>query len=221
MCNKILQLLPVSLCAALLNISCWAQDDAFLPLIDAVTMTSDIPIDDNSLERILGIRKIAGTFTLSDEILRRDERIQSVRLRVDLYRQGRPIPLSIKKPGIGSKELPRHGQFLVQIVDLDQLRLGNAPPGHWRIFLSLMMTEEPNGRGVTAGPQKMDVSKTQFDAQPGTSKIGRFTKFPEKSVREIPIFFSASGRILKNASLPELLEENPQSDVLVGVIEVR
>jgi hypothetical protein len=221
MCTKILQLLPVSLCVALLNLSCWAQEPAPLPLIEAVTMTSDIPIDDNSLERILGIRKIVGTFTLSEEVFQLDEKIRSVQLRVDLYRQGRPIPLRIKKPGIGSKELPRHGQFLVQIVDLDHLKLGNAPSGHWRIFVSLMMTEEPNGRGVKAGPQQMDVPKTQFNAQPSTCKIGRFTEFPDKNVREIPIFFSASGRILKNASLPELLKENPQSDLLVGVIEVR
>jgi hypothetical protein len=195
------------------GMSGWAQEDTPSPLIDAVTMTSDIPIDDNSLERILGIRKIVGTFQLSEEE-------HSVRLRVDLYRKGRPIQVKMTKPGVGGTPL-RHGQFLVQIVDLDHLKLGDAPPGHWRVFVSLMMTDSPNGRGVKAGPQQSDVPKAQFDAQPRTSKIGRFTEFPNKTVREIPIFFSASGRILKHSSLPELLKENPESDVLVGVIELR
>jgi hypothetical protein len=210
----------VSIAIVLLTRSAWAQEHTPAPLVEAVTMTSNIPIDDNSLERILGIRKIVGTFTLNNEVLRQNEAVQSVRLRVDLYRQGRLIPVKMTRAGIGGKQLPRHGQFLVQIVDTDHLKLGNAPLGHWRIFLSLMMTGEANGRGVKAGPQQINISKTQFDAQPATSRIGRFTEFPDKNVREIPIFFSASGRVMKYASLPELLRENPQSDVLVGVIEV-
>ena len=83
------------------------------------------------------------------------------------------------------------------------------------------MTEAAKGRGVKAGPQQTDVSKTQFDSQPRTLKIGRFTEFPDENGCQIPVFFRVSGRILKPASLPELLKENPQSDVLVGVTEVR
>ena len=216
-----LRFVPLSIAFVSFSVSGLAQEETPARLVEAVALTRDIPIDDNSLERILGIRKIVGTFQLSEHVLRLEDAVHSVKLRVDLYRNGQLLQVKMAKPGLGGREVPRHGQFLVQIVDLDHLKLGDAPSGHWRVFISVMMTNSPNGRGVKSGPQQIDIPKSQFDAQPRTSMIGRFTEFPDKTVRDIPLFFSASGRILKHGSLPELLKENPESDVLVGVIELR
>jgi hypothetical protein len=196
-------------------------EDPATSLVEAASLTGDIPINENSLERILRIRTIVGTVELSEARTQLSKEISSVRLRLDFYRRGESLDIKMAKPGLGGRDVPRYAQFLVQIVDLDHLRLGSAPSGHWRIYASLMMSNSPTGRGVKSGPQEIDIPKARFDAQPRTSRIGRFEQFPDKTVRDIPIFFSASGRVEKCASSSELLQDNPESDILVGVLELR
>ena len=87
----LVRLLSLSTVVVLLSIPGWAQEETPSCLVDAVTMTGGISIDENALERILGIRKIVGTFQLSEQIFRLDDEVHSVRLRVDLYRNGRPV----------------------------------------------------------------------------------------------------------------------------------
>jgi hypothetical protein len=197
------------------------EEDPTTGLVESVSLTGDTPINENSLERILRIRKIVGTFQFSEEHTELLDEITSIRLRLDFYRRGQLIDVKMAEPGLGGRKPPRCGQFLVQIVDLDHLRLGDSPPGHWRIFVSLMMSESPEGRGVRSGPQQIDIPKAQFDAQPRTARMGGFRQLPDKTAREIPIFFSASGRVMKYASLSEILQENPESDMLVGVLVLR
>ena len=194
--------------------------DATTGLVESVSLTGDIPINENSLEGILKIRKIVGTFQFSEEHTELLDETTSIRLRLDFYRRGQLIDVKMRGPGLGGRKPPPCGQFLVQIVDLDHLRLGDSPPGHWRISASLMMSDSPTGRGVTSR-QQVDIPKAQFDAQPRTARMGGFRELPDKTVREIPIFFSASGRVMKCASLSEILQENPESDILVGVLELR
>jgi hypothetical protein len=192
--------------------TCFGQEPA-PPVKTAVQLGGDAELAFDSLKRILEIRSITGTFQL-------DETANSFRLRLDFYRKAKPIPVPVRKPGVGGQQDRRYGRFDVQIVDLDYLKLGDAPPGHCRIFVSLMTSEEPMGRGTTALAQ-FDVAKTTFDTRPRTGAIGRFEQFPRGDDGSIPLFYSASGQVQRANTLSELLKANPEADILVGVLEVR
>lgn len=207
---------PISCCLTILMLSisatCFAQESD--PTIETeVTLGGDVELGLSSLKRILQIRSITGSFQLA-------EKANSFRLRLDFYRKGKLIPVAARKPGVGGREGRRYGQFDVQIIDLDYLRLGDAPAGHCRIFVSLMTSEEPNGRGTTSLAE-FDIAKTTFEARPRTGATGRFEQFKPGDDGCIPLFYSASGRVTRAPTLAELLEANPASDVLVGVLELR
>ena len=76
------------------------------------------------------------------------------------------------------------------------------------------------GRGTTALAQ-FDVAKTKFQARPRTGAIGRFEQFNRSDDASIPLFYSASGQVKRASSLPDLLEANPEADIMVGVLETR
>jgi hypothetical protein len=181
--------------------------------VASVDLSGDIPINRHSLERILQIKSITGSFRLT-------EKATSFRLRLDFYRQGKRVPLKIRKAGVGGKSGRQYGQFAVQIVDLDHLKLGDPRPQHYRMFVSLLTSDEPDGTGVTAFVE-FDVPKSQFDAKPRTGATGRFEQFAKEGSNSIPLFWSASGRVERAPSLHDLLENNPQSDILVGVLEIQ
>lgn len=190
---------------------CLAQDVG--ATVATVELGGDAELELIALKRALQIRSIAGNFQLADKA-------NSIRLRLDFYRNGKPIPMKQSEPAIGGQEGRRYGQFGVQIVDLDYLKLGDARPGNWRIFFNLMTSEEPKGRGTTA-LSKLDVAKNEFDANPSTGSIGRFEDFARSDDGSIPIFYSASGQVKRAGTLANLLEANPKADVLVGVLIAR
>lgn len=191
---------------------CVAQD-ADATVATTVNLGGDAELELIALKRALQIRSITGNFQLADKA-------NSIRLRLDFYRNGEPIPMKKSEPGVGGQDGRRYGRFDVQIVDLDYLKLGDARPGHWRIFFNLMTSEEPNGRGTTA-LGKLDIAKNAFDANPGTGSIGSFQDFSPSDDGSIPIFYSASGPVKRAGTLAERLEANPKADVLVGVLITR
>jgi hypothetical protein len=216
------QLFVLTVVIAGLSEICHAQTDQSGPVVESVALTADVPLDHGSLEHLLRIRKIVGTFQLSELPAAASQKASSLRLRLDFYRNGKHLAIKAGQPGVGGPNCPRHGQFLVQIVDLDYSKIGEAHPGHWRVFASMMVSQEPKGRGVRASVAPTDILKTEFDAQPSSSRVGRFTVFPYNGDREFPIFYSASGQVRDQpSSLTELLKASPKSDILVGVIEVR
>ena len=178
-----------------------------------VTFSSDLPINHNELKRLLRIRSLSGKFQL-------EHSYNTFRLRLDFYRNGRLIDVGRTDAGVGGAELRRYGQFNVQIVDLDYLKLGDSPAGHWRIVPQILSSTMPEGRGVIASPGNIDVPKEIFTAIPSTGGTGRFEEFPDDG-NEMPLFWSASGRVKREASLESLLKSNPDSDILVGVLIVR
>lgn len=192
--------------------TCFAQEPTS-PVKTAVELGGDAEFGLGSLKRILQIRSISGSFQLEDAA-------NSFRLRLDFYRKAKPVPVAVRRPGVGGQQARRYGRFDAQIVDLDYLKLGDAPADHWRIFVSLMTSDEPMGGGTTALGQ-FDVAKTAFNARPRTGAIGRFEQFPRGDDGSIPLFYSASGRVQRAKTLPELLKANPEADILVGVLEVR
>jgi hypothetical protein len=191
---------------------CFAQD-AGATVATTVDLGGDAELELIALKRALQIRTISGNFQLADKA-------NSIRLRLDFYRNGEPIPMKKSEPGVGGQEGRRYGRFDVQIVDLDYLKLGDARPGHWRIFFNVMTSDEPKGRGTTAS-SKLDVAKNAFDANPSTGAIGRFEDFPPSDDGSIPIFYSASGPVKRAGTLAKLLEANLKADVLVGVLITR
>jgi hypothetical protein len=192
--------------------NCFAQHPA-LPIETRVELGGDAEVGLSSLKRILQIRSLTGSFQLA-------EAANSFRLRLDFYRRQKPITVGVRKPGVGGAQKRHYGGFDVQIVDLDYLRLGDAPAGHSRFFVSLWTSEQPDGKG-TMSLVEFDVEKAAFDAQPRTGGTGRFEHFEPDKDACIPLFYSASGRVQRAGTLPELLEANPEADILVGVLETR
>jgi hypothetical protein len=186
------------------------ETDTTAPQTTEVSFQADLPINHNSLERLLRIRTLTGKFRLKDEY-------NNFRLRLDFYRGGKRIDVGKTDAGVGGAEPRRFGQFNVQIIDLDYLKLGDAPADHWRIAAQVLTSTEPEGRGVTAHTRNIDVPKEIFDAIPRTGGTGRFEEFPNEG-NEIPLFWSASGRVNREPTLEALLKSNPESDILVGVL---
>lgn len=211
--------LTALIAAAALTQVCAAQEVPVPGVVKSMELTRDVSIDDGSLERLLRINTISGTIQLSD--IPSESRGRGTSLRLDFYRAGKQLPVKMVKPGVGGAKNYCHGEFSVRIIDTDYLKLGDAPAGHWQIFSELKIANGPKGVGVVSSGPPITIAKSKFDAQPKPRRVGRFTELPEEPTREIPIFFSASGRVSECTSLSQLLSENATSDIIVGVIELR
>lgn len=113
----------------------------------------------------------------------------------------------------------RYGRLQFTLFDLDYLKLGNAPERHWRIECAMMAENE--GGGVGGGVAKFDVSKTSFNVLPSSRRMGFFKAFMRESDGSIPLFFCSPAGIKVEDSLAKILESNPTSDFLIGILSLK
>lgn len=116
------------------------------PVLRRLAM-KEAPIDDTA--ETLGIRKWSGTFELQRPTAGGE-------FLIDFYRGGRLVETF---KGFGWVNPIDRGEFAIQVVDLDQLPLGDRKPGHLRLITRLAID------GVRSSSQT-DIAKDKVRLQP-------------------------------------------------------
>lgn len=170
------------------------------------------------LASILNVHFLGATVTLP-------QKPEAVYARLDFYRNGERL-LSTMASGLGgyNGELNRFN-VAVSIVDTDFLKLGDAPEGHHRFVVKI---EECDGlKSISRWNE--DVPKSTFDPSRSRSfGIMSNNKTPEELPnlmplprQELPIMYlivSRSGTTTVKGTVPEILEANPDADIMVVVL---
>lgn len=172
------------------------------PILGSVSM-KDAAIDDTA--EILGIRTWSGTFELRREV-------GGPLLVLDFYREGKHVETH---RAFGMLNLATRGDFAIQVVDLDYLPLGDAKPGHWRVFAKLKfdgikgvthwdIAKDKLGFGDRGGGQTTD----SFGPKAGTSTDAPlfFVLYPKPGARVVAD---------RGISPSELIEQNRDSSLLI------
>jgi len=205
-CNRLVWLfVAIALCA-----SARAADKE--PLLKKVGF-KESELDDFALAQLLKIRKFAGTYELN-------AKPSSVGLRLDCYQNGKKVEFAdgFKEisTGIGGAEaiLPTSGEYVFQIVDLDYLKLGDGKEKHWRMNLWIKLKDAPKGVTSSAGHIPFDVPKATLPA------LAAQGGFPVEAGdrKEAPLFWLASGKVEKAATVKDLLEKNKGVTILIGYL---
>ena len=187
---------------------CLAQSQPSKSPVESVAFNRQ-EVDD--VARILRIKKLRGTYRLNSDV-------NSVSLRLDFYRNGERLDVNMAKPGVQAAGR-KTGDFLVQIVDLDYLMLGDGQAGHWRIHLDVTASDPTTGAAIM-GSAKSDLPKAKFDAGQRMGRNGKFS--PEEGHRhEAPIFWMATGKAESASTVEELLKVNRNCDLMIGYLEFK
>jgi hypothetical protein len=162
----------------------------------------------------LGIKTLNGTFKFSRPF-------KNVTFKVAFYQNGKRLRELDRAEGHETSEIPKsaEGKFSVHVIDLDELRLKNAKPEHYRIAVCM--------ESVAMGPSRftMDVPKSKFDLSAHSSKMTFEPKEVSESQAPLLAIYGIKRRadgvsVNYGGNTPaELLEQNPNMDAMIIMLE--
>lgn len=173
-------------------------------VVRSLTM-SEPGIDD--LAHVLDIEKVSGDFDLRGDI-------KNLRIVMEIHNKGKKVGEAIRGVQLSSATAGnRKGKFSIQIVDLDYLKLGEAPKGHQRVFFALHIA------GNTAFAHT-DLPKTTFNF--GETKGGGSSLVRHADKGRIPLFYKVAGPapVFRPGKPADVPKDNDENNVLTAYLEV-
>ncbi len=199
-----------------LSLACGAlaqpKDDA-APKVTKITLE---PLGIGDLSHALNIRKIVGTYHLS-------EKVAKIRLKFIFFHAGEQVKWPSYEWGLppmftlGNGEGADSGKFALQIVDLDYLSIRDAKPNRHRLHVQVTLGNALMG----SGKPESDIPKSTFDVTGNFCTQGFLPEYGKPN--EVPLFAIIGGKS-KGAtfqSTPDaLVKANPKADILIAVLEL-
>lgn len=180
-------------------------DEPSKPLAKAIRFEFQQP---GSLESALGVRRASGSIETT-------RAIGKGRLVVDLYHMGKIVATESIGLGVSPRASETRWEFVVQVIDLDILRLGDGKPGHSRFILTLKAAD-------SFASTKRDVAKDVFPI--GGDSGGSAFNVKASSTATAPLGFlilktrpdkSGNLSISGAGTIEQALEGNPNGDLAV------
>jgi hypothetical protein len=169
----------------------------------AVEVTAKGP-EFGDLSEVLQVRKTMGTFRFS-------RKIRSVSLRLQVY-QGGKLVSDDRALGVFAKDGADAGKYVMHLIDLDYLPLGEAKPGHYLLHYRLEMNRISSTGKLVIPKSSFDISQSYgwnpFDANDG--KPGEAPLFA--------IIGKHADAIIGGVPPEKLLEANPKADLLIATL---
>lgn len=177
----------------------------------------DYQADAKDVMRILGIRHLGASVTLPEPV-----KPVEATVRLDFYKQGQRLGNLGRSTTFGFGEGAQAFEISVDFADTDKTALPGARPGNFRFFVKLR-NAGPDGSELNS---VIDVSKTEFNAEPGGSSGFIAKNQPEVTVTEdgtteVPLLIYITGGMtttMHMETLKDTLAANPDADVLVVVL---
>src|SRR5262249_8796766 len=83
-------------------------------------------LDDYALAQLFHNESMSGAYELSAAP-------RSIAFVLEFYQNGKKVEMKEISAAITDGDLPPTGEFALQMVDMDQLKLGNGKANHWRM----------------------------------------------------------------------------------------
>lgn len=171
-------------------------------------------LDEYALAQILRIDSMSGAYELN-------AKPAEIAFGLEFYKNGKKLDVKDLRAGIGgpAATLPTSGEFALQMVDMDHLKLADGKADHLRMNVYLRLTGAPPGKTNLAGVLPVDIPKTTFRS------VAARGAFPLSAgdAKKAPLFWLASQTTdravppIKPAStVAELLEKNKDRSFIVG-----